>query len=166
MNGYKMINIITPDDKIGKYDFLVFLAGTIEMGTARMWQTMVHDGCNKAYKGDKNITFCNPYKKDFNKNVKQTIYDKEFLHQVSWEWEMLNKSDMVIFNFEEDSKSPISLLELGAMAALKKEIIICCPEKFWRYGNVEFIADHYSIDLVHDLDTLIQKLSKRLNKLK
>lgn len=162
------VKIITPKDKdIENYDFSIFLAGSIEMGKARHWQDIVVDSFKKQYKDySKQLDwiFFNPYLKDWDNTIGNTIKDKKFYHQVSWEWEHLLKSDLVVFNFEPETKSPISMLELGAMASLEKKIVVCCPKKFWKIGNIEFIADYYSIPLVEDLSDIPQHILNELCK--
>lgn len=111
------------------------------------------------------MVFFNPYLKNWDNTINNTIKDERFNHQVSWEWKCLLKSDLVVFNFEPETKSPISLLELGAMATLGKKIVICCPKEFWKYGNVEFIANYYNIPLVFDLDDVPAIIQVQLNKL-
>ena len=53
--------------------------------------------------------------------------------------------------------SPISLLELGLFAREHK-MIICCPDGFWRRGNVDIIAQRYYIKQVDNIDDLIKSI--------
>jgi hypothetical protein len=70
----------------------------------------------------------------------------------------LNKSDLIILNLLPDSKSPISLLELGLYASSGK-LLVCCPDGFWRKGNVEIVCERYDIPLYDSLDDLLNSLT-------
>jgi len=158
-----MLKMFKPEDTIDQdAKKEIFLAGSIEMGNADKWQEMIFKKVcdkNKDYKG--NVNFYNPYRDDWDSSWKQRISDKKFQEQVSWEWEHLLKSNLIIVYFQDETKSPISLLELGAMAAYGKKIIVCATPKFWRFGNIEFICDFYkkNITLVNSLDDLISKIN-------
>ena len=54
----------------------------------------------------------------------------------------------------DDSKSPISLLELGLYAETKKLVVFCTPN-FYRWDNVRLTCEKYNIELVQDLHPLI-----------
>ena len=162
------IKIVTPNDSDVNSDISVFLAGSIEMGKARFWQEILVSKFVEMYSNRYScvdLVFYNPYLKNWDNTINNTIQDERFNHQVSWEWKCLLKSDLVVFNFESETKSPISLLELGAMATLGKKIVICCPKEFWKYGNVEFISNYYNIPLVFDLDDVPDIIQVQLNKL-
>ena len=54
-------------------------------------------------------------------------------------------------NLLPDSKSPISLMELGLFARSRK-IFVICPQEFYRYDNVRIVAERYNISLYNDID--------------
>jgi len=54
------------------------------------------------------------------------------------------------------TKPPVSLLELGLYATSRK-LLICCPEGFWRKGNVDIVAEKYNIPVYEDLKLLLQE---------
>lgn len=56
--------------------------------------------------------------------------------------------------FDPSTKSPISLLELGLYARAGK-MIVCCPDGFWRKGNVDIVCFRHKIKQVQTLDALI-----------
>ena len=58
--------------------------------------------------------------------------------------------------FDPETKSPITLLELGLYARSGK-LVVCCPHGFWRRGNVDIVCDRYGVDQVKLLDTLIME---------
>jgi hypothetical protein len=57
------------------------------------------------------------------------------------------------------TKSPISLLELGLHANSSK-LIVCCPEGFYRKGNVDIVCKKYGIMQVDTFDSLIEKIRR------
>lgn len=155
-----MLKLYNPNSKSEqKADFKIFLAGSIEMGKSREWQKDLFAKLNDS---EKAINFYNPYKDDWDNTIGNTLADARFHDQVSWEWKKLLEADLVVFNFEKDTKSPISLLELGAMAARGKQIAVCCPEEFWKYGNVQFICDYYKEHsvLMHSFLQLVEGVNK------
>jgi len=146
--------IIAPDKVIKTQKPVIFLAGSIEMGKAEDWQTKIAKDL-APYQG----TLLNPRRDHWDSSWKQTIVNKKFKQQVEWEFSGLEKSDYIIMYFSPNSKSPISLLELGLFSRSHK-IICCCPKKFWRRGNVEFICEKFKINLVNSLDEVIEILKK------
>lgn len=149
------MKIITAPDKVIKTQKpVIFLAGSIEMGKAEDWQTKVAKSL-ESYKG----TLLNPRRDHWDSSWKQTITNKKFKEQVEWEFSGLAKSDYIIMYFTPESKSPISLLELGLFSRSHK-IICCCPKKFWRHGNVEFICNKFKIPLINNLNEVIKVLKK------
>lgn len=130
----------------------VFLAGSIEMGSAIDWQKEIVEKLK-----DENILFLNPRRDDWDSSWTQSITNLQFRTQVTWELDNLDTADFIIMYFAPNTKSPISLLELGLYATTNK-MIVCCPEGFWRKGNVEIVCDRYNIELVNTLDELIISL--------
>ena len=51
----------------------------------------------------------------------------------------------------DNSKSPISLLELGLYGPQGK-MLVCCSNKFYRYNNVKCTCEKYNIDLFESTD--------------
>jgi hypothetical protein len=56
--------------------------------------------------------------------------------------------------FSPETKSPISLLELGLYANSGK-LVVYCPEGFWRKGNVDIVCEKYFIPNFDNWDKLI-----------
>jgi hypothetical protein len=142
-----------PPKKIGNVSgaFYIFLAGSTEMGKAEDWQTKVEKALEAAM-GDleTDVISLNPRRDDWDSSWKQTIADKNFLGQVQWEHDGLSKADLIFLYFDPETKSPISMMELGLFAATKN-IIVVCPDGFWRKGNIEFICKQYEIPLYNTL---------------
>ena len=128
---------------------LIFLAGSIEMGTAEKWQEKVINDCI-----DAPVTFLNPRRDDWDSTWNQSFNDSNFNQQVNWELNAMEKSDLIVMYFDPNSKSPITLLELGLHARSGK-LIVCCPDGFWRKGNVDIVCEKYGVKMVPSLDELI-----------
>jgi nucleoside 2-deoxyribosyltransferase len=135
--------------KLGKS---IFLAGSIEMGLAEDWQKKTSD----IFK-DYNLTFLNPRRDNWDSTLTQEMMNKEFSYQVNWEMDNLDECDIIFMNILPDTKSPITLLELGLHADSKK-IIVCCPNGFWRKGNVEIVCSRFNIPLYNNFEEAIEKL--------
>lgn len=63
--------------------------------------------------------------------------------------------------FAPSTRAPITLLELGLFAQSGK-LLVCCPEGYWRRGNVEVVCARYGIPMVADLAALITEARERL----
>jgi hypothetical protein len=134
----------------------VFLAGSIEMGIAEDWQSKIVNTFSYS-----DITFFNPRRGEWDASWEQKIESAPFYQQVNWEMNALDKADFIIMYFVPDTKSPISLLELGIYANSGK-IVVCCPEGFWRKGNVEAVCEKYDIRMLDSLDDVIQYIDSTI----
>ena len=149
-----MKNVIKPPQSVvknSKKGFTkVFLAGTIEMGNSEDWQSKITE-----FLSEKPYTILNPRREEWDSSWEQKIENPQFYQQVNWELDALNKSDIIILYLLPDSKSPISLLELGLYASSGK-LLVCCPEGFWRKGNVEIVCERYNIPLYENIGNLLE----------
>ena len=127
----------------------VFLAGSIEMGTAENWQEII------AKEYGVRCTILNPRRDDWDSSWNQIYEDKNFRDQVIWEQTGIGNADFVLFYFDKNTKSPITLLEFGQCIGLGKKMMVCCPTEFWRYGNIEIMCHLYSIPLYNNLAEMI-----------
>ena len=118
---------------------VLFLAGSIEMGQAENWQ----DKIVKELK-DERVVILNPRRDDWDSSWVQKIDNPQFREQVMWELEAMERADIIALYFDPNTKSPISLLELGLFANSKK-LIVYCPEGFWRKGNVDIVCRKYKV---------------------
>lgn len=146
-------------------DFKIFLAGSIEMGSAIDWQSVF----TESFEHDR-VTLLNPRRDEWDSTWEQSIINQKFTEQVEWELEYLESCDMVVFYLDPNTKSPISLMELGLILGLNNEnnrqkIIVCCPHGFYRKGNVDIICNKYFIDVVESLDDLIYEVKHYLSKI-
>lgn len=151
------MKVITAPTKIElDKNLSVFLAGSIEVGVAERWQDVVISEFS-----EEDITILNPRRASWDASWKQTIDNPIFKEQVNWELEALEKSDMIIMYFDKNTKSPITLLELGLFARSGK-LIVCCPDGFWRKGNVDIVCERYEVQQVNDLAELINEVKKKV----
>lgn len=134
----------------------VFLAGSIEMGRAIDWQAAV-----TAQLADLEVTVLNPRRDAWDASWTQSITNPVFRAQVEWELDALDRAAVIAMYLDPDTRAPISLLELGLHAAAGK-LVICCPDGYWRKGNVEVVAARYGLPLVDDLAALVAALRRRL----
>lgn len=135
-----MANIFFPPVKWkqnGK--FTVFLAGSIEMGVAENWQQQFIDSLNQY-----DINILNPRRLDWDSSWSQSIDNDSFCDQVTWELQGLASADLIIMYLQPATLSPISMLELGLFAQSGK-LLVCCPDGFWRKGNIDIVCDHNNV---------------------
>ena len=133
-----------------------FLAGSIEMGTTDDWQTTVG-----ASIGDLDVTVLNTRRDQWDASWAQTIANPQFRGQVEWELEGQERADVIAMYFAPATRAPITLLELGLFARTGK-VIVCCPEGFWRKGNVDVVCARLGVPLVETLPALIALCRARL----
>jgi len=144
----KAIEIQAPNKSPKK----VFLAGSIEMGKAEKWQEKIVRECS-----EKAFIFLNPRRDDWDSSWTQSIDNHNFSEQVNWELDCLEESDYIVMYFDPNTMSPISLLELGLHATSGK-LIVCCPEGFWRKGNVDIVCKRNNIYQTNNIEGVIEYL--------
>jgi len=130
----------------------IFLAGSIEMGTAENWQSRVEKALS-----EKDIIIYNPRRDDWDSSWEQKIENDKFYEQVRWELAALEKASVIAMYFDPKTKSPISLLELGLFARTNR-LVVCCPEGFWRKGNVDIVCHRYDIVNTSDFNDFVAML--------
>ena len=140
--------IITPEEveneeanKIGVKS--VFLAGTIDNGNSLNWQDRTITELIKL--GVKDLEVYNPRRKHWNDNPSK----EDMEYQIKWEQDHLDKADVIVMILLDDSKSPISLLEMGLYANTGKLIVFCTPN-FYRWDNVRLTCEKYHIIINKD----------------
>lgn len=134
-------------------DIKIFLAGSIEMGTAEHWQ----DKVAQRFK-DQPVTILNPRRDNWDNSWQQSKDNPDFKQQVEWELNALARSDYIIMYFDPVTKSPISLLEMGLYAKSGK-LLVVCPEGFWRKGNVDIVCETYGAKQFQTLGELVNYLT-------
>lgn len=133
----------------------VFLAGSIEMGKAEDWQTRLI-----AELSDIDCVVLNPRRPDWDSSWRQTKDDPQFRQQVEWELDGLFRSQLIALYLSPGTQSPISLLELGLHA--DRNVIVCCPEGFWRKGNVDIVCEWHGVPVYGDFESFTQAVKKAL----
>ena len=132
----------------------VFLAGSIEMGKAEKWQDRLAREL-----ADKSVVLYNPRRDDWDSSwVQDPTPGTQFHEQVSWELEHINKSDLVVFYFDPNTQSPITLLELGYVIGSGKRAIVCCPDGYFRKGNVVISSKLRNIPVLNSFEELLAQL--------
>lgn len=134
----------------------VFLAGSIEQDTADRWQERVVRALAAT-----GATLLNPRRDDWDASWREQIGEARFREQVEWELGAQEAADRILMYFSPGTASPITLLELGLFARTGK-LIVCCPEGFWRKGNVDVVCARYGVEQVADLAALVARLLELL----
>jgi hypothetical protein len=133
----------------------VFLAGSIEMGSARNWQ-------DEAALKLPEVTVLNPRRDDWDSSWVQSIENDQFREQIEWELYAMESSALILMHFEPSTRSPITLLEFGLWAKTGR-LIVHCPEGFWRKGNVDIVCKRYTVMEAQSIEDMIQKAKIRLS---
>jgi hypothetical protein len=130
----------------------IFLGGSIEMGKAENWQERVVAALRHL-----DVLILNPRRVEWNASREQSIDNPDFREQVEWELDALERADMVVMYFAPETRSPITLLELGIVAAqAPKKLVVSCPEGFWRKGNVDIVCHRFGVQQVPALQDLVK----------
>jgi hypothetical protein len=148
-------------------DASIFLAGSIEMGVAEDWQTAMIRRMEDEYCGDmptKDIVVYNPRRDDWDSSWEQKLENPKFNEQVNWELDHLAKADVIAMFFQEGTKSPISLLELGLFAHRSTGMVVYCPEGFWRKGNVDIVCQRHGVPVFTNRATWSNNVIDALNR--
>jgi len=155
------MNVIYPPNKVPypHDEKTVFLAGSIEMGAAVDWQKSVIEKLS-----DLPVRILNPRRLDWDSSWKQGQHEQPFRDQVLWELSSIGKADVVFFYFDPNTKSPISLMELGLCLGDEKNVVVCCPSAFYRQANVAITCEIEGVKIHETLDEAINVLREKLSK--
>jgi hypothetical protein len=153
--------VITPPTNLiqyrtTKHSKIWFVGGSIENGLAEDWQPKLVTDV-----GDTDSLVLNPRRSDWNSSWTQTIENPLFAEQVTWELTGLEIADVVTIYFDKNTKSAISLLELGLYAKSGK-LLVYCPSGFWRKGNVDIVGRLYGFPVFDDYDSFVQAIRLKL----
>jgi nucleoside 2-deoxyribosyltransferase len=130
----------------------VFLAGSIEMGKAELWQQKVA----AALTDIDGLVIFDPRRDDWDSTwVQDPTPGSQFNTQVEWELKRIAESDLVLFYFDPATQSPITLLELGACLGSGKKVIVCCPDGYFRKGNVVITCRKFGFGVYNSIEELI-----------
>lgn len=154
-----MAKVLYPDSPSYEFEYDrpdIFLAGSIDNGAASLWaQTVI------SHLKDTDVILYNPRRKVWDPAMEQSIANPIFVEQVEWELQHLTECDIPFFYFEPGSLSPITLQELGFICGLNTNPfppIVCCPDGFWRKGNVEIMCSMYGLPVYNDLSSALEGL--------
>ena len=143
----------------GDLGVTVFLAGSIEQDAAARWQDEItRDLLNT------DVTLFNPRRNRWDPTWEQRKTNFEFSQQVNWELDALDRSDFIAMNFDPETMSPITLLEFGFYAKSGK-LLVCCPVRYQRRGNVEVMCERYGIELHDTYDSWYNAVVEKIKKL-
>lgn len=136
---------------------VIFLAGSIEMGTAKEWQQAAIElfAALVPETEQQDYLILNPRRPDWDSSWSQVYEDPQFYQQVKWELSSLQKANYVLFYFDPATKSPVSMLELGAF---REKAVVVCPDGFWRKGNIDIFCDEFNIQQVADLESGVRAI--------
>lgn len=157
--------IFTPPMNIGtrlRNKPSIFLAGSIDMGLAENWRLRF------SQKLDRKYNVFNPRRSDWDPTWSNDYENPQFYQQVNWELNALESSDIILFNFLPESKSPITLMELGAFGINESRVqipVVLCPKGYEKKGNVDIFCDRYNITLYDREDLLLTDLENMYYKL-
>ena len=138
----------------------LFLGGSIDMGEAENWQDRLTKDLSDY--DDSDLILLNPRRDDWDSSwVQDPTPGTQFYEQVEWELDQQESADGIVYYFAADSKSPITLLELGLFK--DTNVIVCCPREFYRYGNVKMVCDRYDIILVETYVEMLDMIRASLD---
>lgn len=130
----------------------IFLAGSIDNGSAEDWQEIAQKRLAHL-----DVNVFNPRRDEWLPHLKQSIDEPEFSYQVNWEMDNLHSADVPFVYFAPTSKAPITLMELGSLIG-RENVVVCCPKGYWRRGNVEIFCSRNGWKLYEDFEEAILML--------
>ena len=148
-----MKEILAPNP-VTQFDNSLFLAGSIDMGNAENWQQRIVTDLEHC-----EGIILNPRRTDWDSSWEQSINNPQFNEQVTWELDGLTKANTIFFYFDPNGLAPITLMELGYVIQ-KNNIIVCCPDGYWRKGNVEIICNRHGITVHNTYEDALVDLFK------
>jgi hypothetical protein len=96
------------------------------------------------------------------RQLAQSIDEPMFREQVEWELDGLERADLIAMWFAPQTKSPITLLELG-LTARSGRLLVGCPDAFWRKGNIEVVCERYGVPLVTSRPAFVARVATALD---
>lgn len=137
---------------------VLIMAGSIDQGGAFDWQAKLAIALDDV-DGDALI----PRRDAWDATWRQRIDEPRFREQVEWELDGLAHARVVAMYFAPSSQAPITLLELGLVAArAPSKLVVCCPDGYWRKGNVEIVCARFGATITHEWDAFVTTLRERV----
>lgn len=142
-----------PEEYVGREKSL-FLAGGIS--NCSNWQKEIIE---KLIEED--LVLINPRRENF--NIDNLDMEKE---QITWEFNHLKKADFVSFWFPSETVCPITLYELGKMAALNKKIFVGVHPEYSRKRDVQIQLSliRPEVKIVYSIEELVNQIKSELKK--
>lgn len=131
----------------------IFLAGSIEMGKAELWQPRAAEALLA-----RGWDVYDSRRDDWDPTWEQSIGNPIFRAQVEWELTGLELAHKVLMYLQPGTMSPISLMELGLVAGNGRQTVVVCPDGFWRKGNVDVICARNGCPVFQTLDEAIAEI--------
>jgi hypothetical protein len=136
----------------------VILYGSIEQNRAQDWQTELGNSLS-----DLPVGILNPRRDDWDSSWVEDISFPKFKDQVEGDMDHAKLADVIVFYFAPGSLAPVSLLELGMYAGTGK-VVVCCPEGFYKRGNVQIVCARYGIPLVGSKEEFVKIVREKLKE--
>lgn len=157
MKLYQAPQMVEADHRLPR----LFLGGSIENGKASDWQSALTKVIEVEWTGD-DVVVLNPRRLNWDPTLELSMANEMFRVQVVWELSEIESADAVLMNIEPGTMSPISLMELGFLGGqnyigVLNRCVVCCPEGFWRKGNVDVFCDRYHIPVVNTTTELLEE---------
>jgi hypothetical protein len=133
----------------------IFLAGTIQ-GSAD-WQAEIVKALSNF-----DVVVFNPRRKDF------PIHDPSAAQeQITWEFDMLKRADMISFWFAPETLGPIVLLEYGRWTGTQKPIVTGMDPKYPRRQDVEIQTKliRPEIPITYSMEDFTDAISAMINQI-
>lgn len=145
------VTVLSPPQAVdwSKIGHSVFLAGSIENGSAPDWQSEMIERLRELVPEHGDLTVLNPRRADWNPKASH----EELEQQVLWELEGLERVDHIVMFYAANTVSPITLLEMGLHTGSRK-MTVCCPSGFFRRTNVDIVCKRYGVVQVDTLAEL------------
>lgn len=162
-----MIEIKSPNNTDVSKFVKVFLGGSIEQDTAERWQQKLIE---LEHMQDLPAIFINPRRDIWDSTwVQDPTKGTPFATQVHWELNNLEDCDIPVFYFDPNTTSPITLMELGLTLGSSdtyypnmRQIIVCCPKTYFRYGNVKITCERSGVEVHEDFESFSNALAKAI----
>ncbi|MGK0209225.1 MAG: hypothetical protein ACI83O_000495 [Patescibacteria group bacterium] len=110
---------------------------------------------------NQNVTLINPRRANYD-----FTDPKAEEEQITWEYHMLKRANMILFYFPPETLCPITLYELGKALMSNRKIFIAVHPGYKRIRDVEFQTRliKAEIEIVHSLEKLSHQIKKELTK--
>lgn len=153
-----MTEIKAPNPLYYGVKYSLFLGGTIDMGNSHDWQQEFKEYIEQNNTAIQNWVILNPRRNNWDASWEQRLDNPKFKEQVDWELDALDTADLRVFVFLPNSKSPVTMLELGLYH--NKPCVVYCPFEFYRSGNIHIVCERYDIPYYTDWNKFLESFKK------